>query len=110
MAYQKSPRPRLNATEMKGIGMELLKELKPRQADKRSANAKLSRRVVKVAGTALDVLEEIMTEEGVKTGDRISAVKLAFDILKQQTADEELSSGDGVYQVVIHGMEQPLCE
>ena len=78
--------------------------------ERRTGSAKLSRRITKLAGTALDTLEEILTDEEVKASDRISAVKLTFDILRQQTSGPEAFPEGGTVRVVIEGIEKELCE
>ena len=78
--------------------------------EKRTGTVRLTRRINKLAGTALDTLEEILTDESVKSADRISAVKLTFDILRQQTAKPEAEPESGPVRVIIEGMDRELCE
>ena len=62
---------------------------------------KLSRRLMKLAGTALDALEGIMTDESAKSADRIAAAKLTFDLLSKELG--EFAPEDGTVRVVFEG-------
>ena len=56
---------------------------------KRTGARSIPKRLSKLSHTALDCLEDILTDESAKTADRISAVKLTFDIAKQQAPAPE---------------------
>lgn len=63
---------------------------------------KLSRRLMKLAGTALDALEVILTDENAKSADRISAAKLTFDLLSKELGEFGPEDG-GTVRVVFEG-------
>lgn len=77
--------------------------------EKRGSGAKLTKRLIKTAGAALDTLEEILTDEGVKAGDKLAAVKLTFDILKLNASEDIIPESGPVRAIVIDGIEPPLC-
>ncbi|MBR0134645.1 MAG: hypothetical protein IJM18_00460 [Clostridia bacterium] len=83
-------------------------ELTVLKPEKRAPSAKLSRRLAKLTNTALDCLEEILTDESVKSSDRITAVKLTFDIVKQQAKPEDAPSGE--VKVVFEGIPKEWAE
>ena len=83
-------------------------ELSVIRPEKRAASSKLSRRLTKLTNTALDCLEEILTDESAKSSDRITAVKLTFDLVKQQTKPEDTSSGE--VKVIFEGIPREWAE
>ena len=89
--------------------MVQINEIAAAGPEKRSGAVKLRRRLTKLAGTALDSLEDVLTDEGAKAADRISAVKLTFELLNRQTAPKDEGS-DGVLRVVFDGIEKELAE
>lgn len=73
----------------------------------RDTQARFAKRLSKLSLEALDCLEEIMTDEGAKAADRISAAKLTLDVMgRRGDSDDE----DGVARVIIEGIEKPLVE
>lgn len=91
--------------------MEALTELTDIRTPKRTASGekKLQRRLVKLTNVALDCLEDILTDEGVKAADRISAAKLAFELARQQAQEPEPVS-DGVIKVIFDGCPKEYAE
>lgn len=81
----------------------------PLRPEKKAGSTKLSRRLIKLGNTALDCLEDILTDEGVKAADRISAVKLTFEIMKQRSAEAEPAS-DGTVRVIFDGIPKEWAE
>lgn len=75
-------------------------EKSPRR--ERAAGGKLDRRLKKLTCTALDALEEILTDDSVKPADRISAAKLTFDMLYREAGRTEAEPPDTV-KVVFEG-------
>lgn len=88
--------------------MEQINELAAVRADRRSGTAKLTRKLGKLAQTALDCLEEILTDDSAKPADRISAVKLTFELMRQQP--QKPDEDDGVIKVVFEGIPRELAE
>ena len=83
-----------------------LSEVKPERARRRRS---ITKRMEQLAQTALDTLELILNDNSVKAADRISAVKLTFDILKQQSAKNAEQDGDsGVIKVVFEGITEEI--
>ncbi len=78
--------------------------------ERRAGTTKLGRRINKMSFTALDTLEEILTDDSAKAADRLSAVKLTFDILRQQEQRGDDGSEGPVRAIVVEGIERPLCE
>ena len=54
-------------------------------------------------------MEDILTDDSVKAADRLSAVKLTFDIMKQRSADAEPVT-DGVVRVIFDGAPKEWAE
>lgn len=73
-----------------------------RPVRERTQAGKLSRRLKKLTGTALDALEEILTDDAVKAADRISAAKLTFDMLLRERGQAESELPDSI-KVVFTG-------
>ena len=82
-------------------------ELTSRAPAKRGGR-KLARRIAKLTDTALDSLEEILTDGAVKPADRLNAVKLAFEIAKAKQQDA--APDDGVIRVVLEGVPEEWAE
>ncbi len=74
-----------------------------------SGEAKLTRRLTKLANTALDSLEDVLTDEGVKAADRISAVKLTFELLARRSSPAAAPEGD-LLLVRFEGIENELAQ
>lgn len=90
--------------------IEQQEELRLVKPERRTGSVKLGRRINKLANTALDTLEEVLTDDSVKAADRISAVKLTFDLLRQQEARTDAEAEGGTVRVVIEGIDRELCE
>jgi len=84
-----------------------MEEEQPRQAPVRRGARKLAKRLAKLTDTALDSLEEILTDGAVKPADRLNAVKLAFDIAKSK---QDIVPDDGVIRVVLEGVPEEWAE
>ena len=69
--------------------MEKTNELTVMKPEKRTGAVKLSRRMSKLMNTALDTLEDILTDDGVKAADRISAAKLAIETVNRHEGKQE---------------------
>ena len=82
-------------------------EAAPRRA--RTGEARNRRRMAKLADTALNALEEVLTDGCVKPADRLNAAKLAFDIIRQNAPCPE-QEDTGPIRVVIEGMPQEYAE
>lgn len=65
------------------------------------------RRLASLSLTALDTLEEILTNSDVKASDRISAAKLVFEIARQNAAPAAQAS---TLRVVFDGVPQEYAE
>ena len=81
-------------------------ELTVLKAERRPSSAKIERRLLKLRGTALDALEELLTDESVKASDRLSAVKLTFD-LAYKTQDSPLHDpGEAIHVFFDNGRRE----
>ena len=89
--------------------METVTELTAVKTARGSGAAKLDRRLTKLAQTALDSLEEVLTDDSAKAADRISAVKLTFELLARRTAAAPPPEAN-VLHVHFDGTERALCE
>ncbi len=96
--------------ESKGSDIIEQDELRIVNAPRRTGTQKLSRRINKLSFTALDTLEEVLTDDSAKAADRLSAVKLTFDILRQQEAHESEFPEGPFRAIIIDGIERSLCE
>ena len=76
-------------------------------ASKRGAH-KTERRLEKLMCSALDSLEAMLCDDTLKASDRLSAVKLAFDLAKSRS--QEPSPSDGVVKVVFEGIPEEWAE
>ena len=72
---------------------------------KRTGARSIPKRLSKLSHTALDCLEDILTDESAKTADRISAVKLTFDIVKQQSQSPAPETPDAIRVIFEPGTE-----
>ncbi len=76
-------------------------------AAKRGAR-RIERRLSRLTDSALDSLEEMLADGSLKPSDRLSAVKLAFDLAKSRSQDP--SPSDGTVKVVFEGIPEEWAE
>ncbi|MBO4563502.1 MAG: hypothetical protein J5772_07815 [Clostridia bacterium] len=74
---------------------------------KPGGDPKLRRRLKRLSEASLICLEEILTDSACKAADRISAVKLTFELMKQLAAEP---TDDGALRVIIEGCPREHAE
>ncbi|MCR5809376.1 MAG: hypothetical protein K6G56_07420 [Clostridiales bacterium] len=72
---------------------------------KRTAARSPQKRLAKLSNTALDCLEDILTDDTAKTADRISAVKLTFELMRQQAAPAAPEAPEAIRVIFEPGTE-----
>ncbi|MBO4385302.1 MAG: hypothetical protein J5854_07815 [Clostridia bacterium] len=81
----------------------------PRVQAKHAGTTIKKARVNRLSKAALDALEEILSDGSVKPADRLSAVKLTFDLISK-AAERESSADNGILRVVFEGIDRELAE
>lgn len=81
----------------------------PTSGNRKAGTVGINRRLRRLAQTALDSLEQVLTDESVKATDRISAAKLVFELIKQQAASPA-PEDVGTIKVVFDGCPQEYAE
>lgn len=80
-----------------------------RAKPRRIATKRLKTRLIRLSSDALDALEFVLTDADVKTSDRLSAIKLTFDLVSKYAADDSPAER-GTLRVVFDGVEKELAE
>jgi hypothetical protein len=81
-------------------------ELTALKPERRTSTAKLDKQLLKLRGTALDALEELLTDETVKASDRLSAVKLTFELAARAQESPMHEPGEAIHVFFDNGKRE----